>query len=146
MTENVLKRLKLREQLSGDPFKIFVLVERNIMVALLITLVFIFMDELSLRNDFSGWEVVGGTIGYLAVTAKKMYFDEASSELRVGTNNMEPSLLRNAMLSIGYSEQRDGVYFSDDCKSEVITCSIQRSVAIFTGPYNRLVTLSRALQ
>lgn len=53
MTENVLKRLKLREQLSGDLFKMFVLVERNIMVSLLITLVFVFMDELSLRNDFS---------------------------------------------------------------------------------------------
>lgn len=115
------------------------------MVSLLMVLVFVFMEELSLKNDFSGWEVVGGTIGYLAVTAKKMYFDDASSELRVRTN-MEPSLLRNAMLSIGYSEQRDGVYCSDDCKSEVITCTIQRSVAIFTGPYNRLVTLSRALQ
>ena len=146
MAENVTKRLKLREQLSGDPFKIFVLVEKNIMVSLLMVLVFVFMQEFSLKNDFSGWEVVGGTIGYLAVTAKKMYFDEASSELRVGTNNMEPSLLRNAMLSIGYSEQRDGVYFSDDCKSEVIKCTIQRSVAIFIGPYNRLVTLSRALQ
>jgi hypothetical protein len=145
MAGNVMKRLKLREQLSGDPFKIFVLVERNIMVSLLMVLVFVFMEELSLKNDFSGWEVVGGTIGYLAVTAKKMYFDDASSELRVRTN-MEPSLLRNAMLSIGYSEQRDGVYCSDDCKSEVITCTIQRSVAIFTGPYNRLVTLSRALQ
>lgn len=145
MTENVLKRVKLREQLSGDIFKIFVLVERNIMVSLLITLVFVFMDEFSLRSDFSGWEVVGGTIGYLAVTAKKMYFDEASSELRVRAD-MEPNLLRDAMLSIGYSEKRDGVYFSDDCKSEVIICTIQRSVAIFTGPYDRLVTLSRALQ
>jgi hypothetical protein len=123
----------------------FVLVERNIMVSLLITLVFVFMDELSLRNDFSGWKVVGGTIGYLAVTAKKMYFDEASSELRVRAD-MEPNLLRDAMLSIGYSEKRDGVYFSDYCKCEVIICTIQRSVAIFTGPYDRLVTLSRALQ
>ncbi|WP_153043902.1 hypothetical protein [Pseudomonas thivervalensis] len=144
MAENVIKRLKLRDQLSGGPSKIFVLVGRNIMVSLLIALVFVFMEKFSLRNDFSGWEVVGGTIGYLAVTAKKMYFDEASAELRVRAN-MEPSLLRDAMLSIGYSERRDGVYFSDDCKSEVITCTIQRSVAIFTGPYDRLVTLSRAL-
>ena len=145
MAENVMKRLKLREQLSGDPFKIFVLVEKNIMVSLLMVLVFVFMEEFSLKNDFSGWEVMGGTIGYLAVTAKKMYFDEASSELRVRAD-MEPNLLRGAMLSIGYSEERDGVYFSDDRKSEVIICTIQRSVAMFTGPYDRLVTLSRALE
>ncbi|WP_092345577.1 hypothetical protein [Pseudomonas sp. NFACC05-1] len=153
MAENVLKKLKLSEQLSGDPFKIFVLVEKSIVFSLLIAVIFIFMDEFSLRNGFSGWEVVGGTIGYLAITAKKMYCDEAFSELRVRAD-MQLGLLRDAMLSIGYSEKYDGVYlpcgrnasFLFDYKSEVVTCTIQRDGAIFTGPYDRLVKLSRAMQ
>lgn len=153
MTENVLERLKLREQLSGDPFKVLVLVKKSIVVSLLMALVFVFMDKISFRNGFSGWEVMGGTMGYLAITAKKMYCDEAFSELRVRAN-MEPGLLRDAMLSVGYSEKHDGVYVSDgrttgfffDCKSEVITHTIQRDGAIVTGPYDRLVKLSRILQ
>lgn len=68
--------------------------------------------------------------------------------------DIQPGLLREAMLSIGCSEKYDGVYLSNgrnasflfDCKSEVVTCAIQRDGAIFTGPYDRLVKLSRAIQ
>lgn len=41
MAENVLKKLELSEQLSGDPFKIFILVEKNIVFSLLIAVTFI---------------------------------------------------------------------------------------------------------
>lgn len=148
MTEIKLKRLQIKEQLSTDLLKVFALVEKTIMASVLMTLVFVFINRISLMNGFFGWEVLSGLIGYLAITTKKMYYDGAFSELRI-SSEVGRDTLHIAMLSIGYSEKKVDVYLSKKlfsfffyCKSEAITYTPQRGAAVFTGPYDKLLKLS----
>ncbi|BBH34879.1 hypothetical protein [Pseudomonas sp. St290] len=148
MTGIRLKRLKLKEQLSTDLLKMFALIEKATMTSVLMTLVFAVMNRISLINGFFGWEVLSGLIGYLVITTKKMYYDEAFSELKIDSD-VDLDLLQYAMLSIGYSEKKVNVYLSKKlfsfffyCKSEAITYTPQRGVVIFTGPYEKLLKFS----
>ncbi|KGU85435.1 hypothetical protein E3Z27_21370 [Pseudomonas mediterranea] len=148
MTKIILRRLRLKDQLSNDLLKIFALIERTIVASILILLVFIFMSRMSLMNGPLGWEVLSGLIGYLAIVIKKMYYDEALSELRMDVE-VERDVLRCAMLSIGYSEKKVNVYWSKKifsfffyCKSEAITYTPQSGLVIFIGPYDKLLTLA----
>ncbi|AIS12691.1 hypothetical protein JM49_13750 [Pseudomonas chlororaphis subsp. aurantiaca] len=151
MIKGVLKRFRLRDQLSADRLKIFALFEKTVLAIVLITLVFIFMEKTGLTSMFLVGGVVGGTMGFLIITVKKMYYDEALSELKVN-DHITPEMLSNAMLTIGYSE-RDGIYhprikiFSVFfyCPSELIMLKAQGVDSIFTGPYDKLLKLSNAI-
>lgn len=152
MVEIKLERLSFHKQLSQDPLKIFALAEKTIMASALTALVFFIMDISLLCHGFSRWGVVSGTIGYLAIAVKKMYRDEAYSELRLNAN-LESSILRDLMRSIDYSEKQEGIYFPKDkvfsfffsCRSEIITFTQKNDIAVITGPHDRLVKLSRAI-
>lgn len=152
MIKDALKRFKLRDQLSADTLKIFSLTEKTALAFMLIVLVFLFMKKIGLTAAFLVGGVTGGTIGFLAITAKKMYHDEAFSELTIYAD-IKQDLLRSAMLAIGYSEKKDGVYYPKKrmfsifyyCKSEAITYKAQDGSYIFTGPYNRLLKLSNIM-
>ncbi|MBT2296417.1 hypothetical protein [Pseudomonas fluorescens] len=149
MTKIKLKRLKVKEQISTDVLKVFALVEKTTMTSVMMMLVFFFMNKVSLMNGFFGWEVLSGLIGYLAVATKKMYYDEALSELIINSE-VDRDVLMRAMLSIGYSEKKVDVYLSKKlfsfffyCKSEAIAYTPQRGATVFTGPYDKLLKLSR---
>ncbi|WLH44919.1 hypothetical protein [Pseudomonas beijingensis] len=149
MTKTKLTRLKIKEQVLTDILKVFALVEKTIMTSVLIMLVFVLMSKVSLVNGFFGWEVLSGLVGYLAVTTKRMYYDEALSELIINSE-VDRDVLVCAMLSIGYSEKEIDVYVSKKnfsfffcCKSEAIAYIPQKEAVVFTGPYDKLLKLSR---
>lgn len=119
---------------------------------MLIVLVFVFMEKIGLTDTFLIGGVVSGTIGFLAITVKKIYHNEAFSELRIYAD-IKKDMLRSAMLAIDYSEKKDGVYFPKKgifsifhcCKPEVITHIVQNGIHTFTGPHNRLLKLSNII-
>ncbi|BAV75589.1 hypothetical protein PCAU_3380 [Pseudomonas chlororaphis subsp. aurantiaca] len=152
MVKGDLKRFRLRDQLSADCLKIFALFEKTVLAIVLITLVFILMEKAGLTNVFWVGGVAGGTIGFLIITVKKMYHDEALSELKVH-DHIKPEMLSNAMLTIGYSEKKDGMYHPKIklfsiffyCPSELIMLKAQGVDSIFTGPYDKLLKLSNTI-
>jgi len=152
MIKNDLKRFRLRDQLSADFLKAFSLIEKTLLAFMLIALVFIFLEKIGLIGAFFVGGVIGGSIGFLAITAKKMYYDEAFSELTIRTN-IKQDILKSAMFAIGYSEKEYGVYSPKKkmfsaffyCKSEIITHKTQGECCIFTGPYNKLLKISNTI-
>ncbi|WP_223464587.1 hypothetical protein [Pseudomonas sp. GL-RE-26] len=153
MNRDTLKRFKLRDQLSEDHLKLFSLIEKSILAYLLIGLVFIFLEKTGLTEVYLGSSVIGGTIGYLIIAIKLMYHDEALSELKTHTN-INQNTLKNAMLAIGYSEKKDGVYYPKKrmfsifylCKSELITHTSKNETTTFTGPHNKLLKLTKIIE
>ncbi|WP_277588989.1 hypothetical protein [Pseudomonas chlororaphis] len=152
MIKGALKRFRLRDQLSADRLKIFALFEKTVLAIILITLVFIFMEKAGLTSMFLVGGVVGGMMGFLIITVKKMYYDEALSELKI-QDYITLEMLSNAMSTIGYSERKDGIYhprikiFSVFfyCPSELITLKAQGVDSIFTGPHDKLLKLSNTI-
>lgn len=152
MNRDTLKRLKLTDQPSADPLKLFSLIEKSVLAYILIGLVFIIMRKTGLIEASLGSSIACGTIGYLVIATKLIYHDEALSELRTHAN-IDPDKLKIAMLAIDYSEKKDGVYYPNKktlsifyfCKSEIITYKTNDETAIFTGPHNRLLRLSNLI-
>jgi hypothetical protein len=152
MIKDALKRFKIRDQLSADFLKLLSLAEKTVLAFMLIVLVFVFMEKIGLTDTFLVGAVIGGTIGFLTITAKKMYHNEAFSELRIYAD-IKQDMLKSAILTIDYSERKDGVYYPKKrifsifycCKSEAITHKTQNGIHIFTGPHNRLLKLSNII-
>lgn len=152
MIKNTLKKFKIRDQLSANFLKLLLLAEKTALAFMLIVLVFVFMEKIGLTDTFLIGGVVSGTIGFLAITVKKIYHNEAFSELRIYAD-IKKDMLRSAMLAIDYSEKKDGVYFPKKgifsifhcCKPEVITHIVQNGIHTFTGPHNRLLKLSNII-
>ena len=153
MNSDALKRLKLRDQLSKDHLKLFSLIEKSVLAYTVMSLVFIFMNKIGLTEVHRSSNAIAGTIGYLAMTIKLMYYDEALSEL-ITHIDITQDTMNNAILTIDYSEKKDGVYHPKKrmfsifyfCKSELITHKTDNKIAIFTGPHNKLIKLSNAIK
>ncbi|MNR00686.1 hypothetical protein D3C85_1164670 [compost metagenome] len=149
MNKDILKRLNLRDQLSEDPLKLFSLFEKTTLAYILIGLIHAFMKKAGLTETYLADSVTGGTIGYFIVAIKLMYHDEAFSELRTRTN-IDPEKFKSVMLTIGYSEKKDGIYYPKkrmfsifySCKSEFITHNPMSGATILTGPHNKLQKLA----
>ena len=109
MSRDTLKRLKLRDQLSVDPLKIFSLFEKTVLAYIAIGLVLIVMKKTSLI-EASLDSTTCATTGYLVMTTKLFYHDESLSELTTHTD-INPDKLKSAMLAIDYSEREDGIYY-----------------------------------
>lgn len=146
-----MKRLKLRDQLSVDPLKIFSLIEKSVLAYIAIGLVFIVMKKTGLIEASLG-SIACATTGYLVMTTKLIYHDEALSELTTHTN-INPDKLNNAMLAIDYSERENGIYYPQKrmfsifyfCKFELITYKANDETATLTGPHNKLLKLSNII-
>lgn len=152
MIKVALKKFKIKDQLSADFLKLLSLIEKTALAFMLIALVFVFMEKIGLTEVFLVEGVIGGTIGFFSITAKKMYHDEAFSELKIYAD-IKQDILRSAIAAIDYSEKRVGVYYPKKrifsifycCKSEAITHKAQNGTHMFTGPHNRLFKLSNIL-
>ncbi|MNF53405.1 hypothetical protein D3C84_347860 [compost metagenome] len=153
MNRDTLKRFTLIDQLSVDHLKLFSLIEKTIFAYLLIGLVFIFLKKTGLTEVYLSSSAIGGTIGYLVITIKLMYHDEALSEFKTHTS-INKDTLNSAMLAIGYSEKKDGIYYPKKrtfsifylCKSELITQKSTNETTIFTGPHNKLLKLTKTIE
>lgn len=152
MIKYALIRFKLSDQLKADFLKVFSLIEKTILAFLLIVLIFVFMEKIGVTDAFLAGAVTGGTIGFSAITSKKMYHDEAFSELIIHAD-LTQDMLRSAILAMGYSEKKDRAYFPNKktfsifyyCKSEIITHKAQGKCHILTGPHNKLLKLSNII-
>ncbi|MFV0933951.1 hypothetical protein [Pseudomonas jessenii] len=153
MNSDTLKKLKLRDQLSKDHLKLLSLIEKTVLAYTLMSLVFIFMNKIGLTEAYRSSNAIAGTIGYLAMTIKLMYYDEALSELRTHID-ISQETLKSAMLTIDYSEKKDGAYHPKKrmfsifyfCKSELIIHTIKDKNTILTGPYTKLLKLSNIIE
>lgn len=151
MSRDTLKRLKLRDQLSVDPLKIFSLFEKTVLAYIVIGLVLIAMKKTGLI-EASLDSITCATTGYLVMTTKLFYHDESLSELTTHTD-INPDILKNAMLAIDYSEREDGIYYPKKrmfsifyfCKSELITYKANDETTTLTGPHNKLLKPSNII-
>ncbi|MEG1346348.1 MAG: hypothetical protein RSC78_06415, partial [Acidaminococcaceae bacterium] len=98
-----------------------------------------------LANGFLLEAACGGTLGFLAVTSKKMYYDNAFSQLvlpvEVGLNLIEQALSSKGFVKDQYEVYSKSKYkFSilHQCKSEKITVEASMEQLTIRGAYEDL--------
>lgn len=144
-----IKRLKLKDQLSVDPYKAFALVENLLNYLVLMTCVLFFAEYFGITDTFKSNLLVGGAIGAPLGFAYILFSDAALAEWRI-PGRVNPQALQNAMLALKHTEKQPRVYQPERplfslfyrYKSERITLQTVGDNTLVTGPYNQLKKLS----
>lgn len=151
MIKDNIKTYSLRKQIKSDPLKIFAVVEKTALTFALIVIMFLIMEKTGLTDKFLIGSIVSGTLGTLVIILKKMYYDDAVSELHL-SSPLAIEVLNSALNSIGYTEVKPGLYspskkmfsFFYRCNSEMIKQASGDS-CILIGPLSALFKLSKVI-
>ncbi|WP_330208526.1 MULTISPECIES: hypothetical protein [unclassified Pseudomonas] len=152
MSNKPVKRLSLKFQISKDPFKVFAFFEK-----IIITFITVFVALfLTIKIEIMTPSLIGGVIvvaigASIAVFAKKMYYDQALSEL-ITTSNTGPIDIERHIISLNYKKSGNKTYSSNiklfsiffHCNSELITLEKQSNIMVLTGPYDKMESLFKS--
>ncbi|MNO40759.1 hypothetical protein D3C76_309170 [compost metagenome] len=140
-----LSRLKLLAQLKYDPMKALALCEKLIVAFLTILVFFYLLGIFGLVRDLLFGAAGSGTLGFLAVAMKKMYYDNAFSKLELPAE-IELSSIESGLLKMGFCKNKSGGFSRKEnkfsmlhqCKSEIIHIEPGKDTMRISGPYEGL--------
>lgn len=152
MIKNSIKKLPIIVQISKDPLKVLALFEKIIVTCATISVIFFLMRKIEFTSSPLIGGVIAGTIGASIVFAKKMYYDQALSELIISSKT-NPADIENHLHSIGYIKTESGNYTPTksrlsivfNCRSELIIIKKQNEFTTLTGPYDKIKSLFNVL-
>lgn len=142
-----LNRVKLLDQIKYDPMKALALFEKVIVAFLTILVAFYLLRVFGLVRELLIGPIGSGTLGFLAVMGKKMYYDNAFSNLELSGELLDS--IESSLFQMGYRKNGSGVFMRDtrkfsifhQCKSENIHIEPGRGKISVSGPHEDLQNL-----
>ncbi|PYB80135.1 hypothetical protein DMX11_04295 [Pseudomonas sp. LB-090624] len=140
-----LTRVKLLAQIKYDPMKALALGEKLIVAFLATLLIFYLLAIFGLTREILVGAAGSGTLGFLAVTWKKMYYDNAFSKLDLPAE-IELTSVQNGLVKMGFCKNGSGGFSKNKnkfsifhkCKSEIINIEYGKDTIRLCGPYEDL--------
>ncbi|WP_339442925.1 MULTISPECIES: hypothetical protein [Pseudomonas] len=152
MTNKSIIKFPLKYQASKDFLKLFALFEKITITFLSVFIAFFLTIKIEMMTSTLISTVAIGALTISILVAKKMYDEQALSKLTISTK-IDPIEIERQIMLLNYKRVNNGIYSSNkklfsfffSCKSELITLNKHGNNIELTGPYNKILDLSKAL-
>lgn len=145
----IIKKLKLKDQLSAEPSKALVPIEQALVYVAMMTPLLLLAEHFGITDTFKVNVLIGGAIGGAIGSIYNTFSSSAVSQWSV-SGEANPDAVHSAMLALKYTEKQPGAYLPKRplfslfyrYKAEQITQQTLGGNTVFTGPYDQLKKLS----
>lgn len=153
MTLEPIKKHDIIDQVLADHTKALALVENVVVTFAVAAMVFIVMEKTGITDSFLTAGLIGGTLASMAFFFKKMYYDEALSEITISPETHR-ELVEGVVLTLEYSKTAPNEYTPNKrmfsrffrCQSELITIVEMNSHIKLTGPLHKIKKIVEQLE
>lgn len=152
MTPESIRKYNIIDQILADHTKALALVENVVVTFAVAAMVFVVMEKTGITDSFLTAGLTGGTLASMAFFFKKMYCDEAFSEII--TPEIHREFVERVILTLEYSKTAPNQYTPNKrmfsrflrCQSELITIVEMKSHIKLTGPLHKIKKIVQQLK